>query len=263
MSVAVAIRPTVTSCPRHVQALDPLARRHGARALTAGRLRAAGSLDRADGPGSHISAASLKHGTRGAVTRSTADPTAQRSPMRASVVDPLDRQVLAELGRGQRPAELLRPPRGVLGGVGVDGLERAAVIGAIGLLVPREAVRPDRDGPGDGSLDDRGAPDLRAVRSGAAATDVDAEDAAGHAGVSLGPRLSPGRRARLEHGRDGPGRRRVDGRGHLAREAPRRRDRARPVAARRGGGGAGALGRAGVTRVGGHDPMPASRAPGR
>jgi hypothetical protein len=71
-------------------------------------------------------------------------------------VDPAGAQVLPEQARGDLPAQLVGPPRGVLVGVGVHGGVHPAVMLAVALHVPGEAEALQRHPALDGALVDRG-----------------------------------------------------------------------------------------------------------
>ena len=99
-------------------------------------------------------------------------PIRHFSPMIAPLdVEVLGAQVLSEQSGGDVPAELVGPPVGVFGGVGVDRLVGAAVMG-VKLAVAGETGGGELHGSVDGLLVDRGAVEVAGVN---AADDVDGQ----------------------------------------------------------------------------------------
>ena len=118
---------------------------------------AAGVQERFWKPGEPMRASSLKQGMRGPVTRSSTVPIRQRSPIRAPetsmpAVVRFSPNVARPAGRGRVS---VAPERVVLARVGVDGLVRPAVDGAVGLVVALEVDAAHGDRAVDRLLADR------------------------------------------------------------------------------------------------------------
>ena len=120
---------------------------------------------------------SLKQGSRGWVTTSSAVPTRKRSP---TLTSPSSRPSVVRFspnvpGPRVELRPLARPELVELGRVGVDGLVRAAVHAQVGLAVAVEVQPPQRHASGDRLFEDPGRDRLAPPEHLARQADVDGE----------------------------------------------------------------------------------------